>query len=278
MRLRLWLVAVTVFWVTMTVWLWRTEFGERRQPGGVPAAVVWKKILTAPDPSNLEIRHGTNVIGFCHWRPDVGQELATGQRLADDENPLEGLVEQLAYYSLDFEGTLTLPDFPTRTRFTFRLRLDTNQTWQTFDAHVSMRPDVYELFANSGAQTVRLHVDAGGDKINQTFRFADFQQPQKLLGDLGGPMLPTMVGAMGVPLGTNKLSPQSLGLRWEARNDSILVGANRVRAYRLQTKFLDRWRITFFISPVGELLRAEFPGDLVLVNNALAGLRQSTAP
>ena len=87
-----------------------------------------------------------------------------------------------------------------------------------------------------------------------------------------------MIAAMGVPLTTNKLSASSLGLRWDARNDSLLIGGNRVRAYRLQTKLLDRWRVTFFISPVGELLRAEFPGELVLVNNALSGLRQTTEP
>jgi hypothetical protein len=85
-----------------------------------------------------------------------------------------------------------------------------------------------------------------------------------------------MVAALGVPLSTNKFSPASLGLRWDARNDSLMVGRNRVRAYRLQTKLFDRYRITFFISPVGELLRAEFPGNLVLVNDALAGFRDST--
>jgi hypothetical protein len=271
----LWFAGVTAFWITMSVWLWRSEFGDRRQPGSIPPAVVWKKILTAPDTSNLEIRYGTNVIGFCHWRPALGQELATGVRLVDDE-PLEGMVQQLAYYTLDFDGNLTLPDFPTRARFTFVLRLDTNQVWQAFDARVALRPDVYELAANAEAQTVHLKVDSGGDKLNRKFRFADFQNPQKLLQDIGGPLFPAMVAAFGVPLSTNKFSAKSLGLRWDARNDSLLVGRNRVRAYRLQTKLFDRYRIVFFISPVGELLRAEFPGDIVLVNDALAGFRDPT--
>jgi hypothetical protein len=277
MRKSLWLAAVTLFWVTMSVWLWRTEFGERRPPGSLPPTVVWKKILTAPDASNLEIRHGTNVIGYCNWRPDVGQEFATGARM-NDEEPLEGMVQELSHYSLDFEGAMTPPDFPARVRFAFRLRLDTNQAWQLFHAHVSMKPDVYELSANSVAQTVRVRVDAGGDQMDRTFRFSELQNPQKLLTEFGGPMFPTMIAAMGVPLTTNKLSASSLGLRWDARNDSLLIGGNRVRAYRLQTKLLDRWRVTFFISPVGELLRAEFPGELVLVNNALSGLRQTTEP
>ncbi len=276
MRKGLWFAVATVFWITMSVWLWRAEFGNRRQPGSMPPAVVWQKILTAPDTSNLEIRHGTNVIGFCHWRPAIGQEFATGARLADDEEPLEGMVQQLAYYTLDFDGNLTLPDFPTRLRFSFVLRLDTNHVWQTFDAHVTMRPDIYELSVNAAAQTVQVRVDAGGDRLNRKFRFAEFQNPQKLLQDIGGPLFPAMIAAFGVPLSTNKLSAASLGLRWDARNDSLLVGRNRVRAYRLQTKLLDRYRIAFFVSPVGELLRAEFPGNIVLVNDALAGLRDAT--
>jgi hypothetical protein len=271
MPARLWLAAVTVFWLAMSAWLWRAEFGERRQPGNVPAQVVWQKILTAPDFSNLEIRHKTNAIGFCHWRPDLGQESATGARLMEEDEPLEGMVPRLAYYSLDFDGSLTLPDFPTRVRFSMGLRLDTNRVWQQFDARVAMPPDVYELSANAAAQTVRLRVDAGGDKMNRTFRFAELQNPQRVLQELGGPMLPAIVGAMGVPLTTNTLSPTSLGWRWDARNDSILVGGNRVRAYRLQTKLFDRYRIAFFVSSVGEILRAEFPGDIVLVNEALAG-------
>ncbi len=274
MHTRLWLAAVTVFWLVMSAWLWLSEFGERRQPGSIPPSIIWQKILTAPDPSNLEIRFQTNVIGYCRWRPDVGQELATGTRRPDDE-PVEGLVQQLAYYSLDFEGSLTLPDFPARTGFSLLLRLDTNRNWQIFSGRLSMRPDVYELSANAAAQTAHLRVDAGADQLNRTFRFTEFQNPQKLLQELGGPMLPMMAAALGVPLSTNQLSAASLGLRWEARHDSVLVGGNRVRAYRLQTKLVNRYKVTLFISPVGELLRAELPYNLVLVHDSLAALRDA---
>jgi hypothetical protein len=47
-------------------------------------------------------------------------------------------------------------------------------------------------------------VDAGGDKLNRKFRFAEFQKPQKLLQDFGGPLFPAMVAAFGVPLSTLK--------------------------------------------------------------------------
>ena len=49
-------------------------------------------------------------------------------------------------------------------------------------------------------------------------------------------------------------------------------------SYRLQAKLFDLHRITFFVSPVGEILRAELPGNLILVNEALAGLRSNLTP
>jgi hypothetical protein len=260
----------------MSFLLWRSEFGARRQiASSVPPAVVWKKILTAPDLSTLEIRRGTNRSGYCKWRPGVGQEMATGVRMLEDE-PLEGMVQQLANYTLDFDGNMTLPDFPARLRFSSGVKLDTNYSWQTFHLRLTMQPDVYEVSANAADETVRLHVDAGADKIDRLFRFADLQNPQRLLVELGGPMLPAMAATVGLPLSTNRLSAAALGLRWEARNDSLLIGGNRVRAYRLEAKPLDRFKVTIYVSPVGEILRAELPGNIVFVNDHLAGLRNES--
>jgi len=274
MRKRVWLGLVTVFWIAMSVLLWRSEFGLHQQPGsGVPPEMVWGKILTAPDYSQLLIRHHTNTIGSCRWRPDVGQELATGARM-EEEEPVEGMMPELSHYTLDIDGYVMLPDFPVRTRFTSLLKLGTNFAWQRFDGRVLVRPDTYELSASAAEQSVRLQVDAGGDRINRVFRFAELQNPQKLLLELGGPMLPLLAGTMGLPISTNQLSAASLGLRWEARHDSLLIGGNRVRAYRLQTKLLGRYPIKLYVSPVGEILRAELPGEIVLVNEALSGLRQ----
>ena len=276
--MRIWLAIATMFWLAMMFLLWRSEFGSvRRLASTVPPGMVWKKMLTAPDQSTLEIRHGTNHLGYCHWRPDIGQERATGaQMFEEDENPIEGMVPRLAYYTLDLDGNVTVPGFPSRVRFSAGLKLDTNSNWQTFETRVRLRPDVYEVFANAVEQTVRVHVDAGGDQFDRKFRFAELRNPQLLLRELGGPMLPAMIGAMGLPLSTNNISPASLGLRWEARSDSVIVGHNRVRAYRLQTRLLDRYRITLFISPVGEILRAELPNQIVLVNDHLTGLRNAT--
>lgn len=275
---RLWLALVAAFWCAMTFLLWRSESGPYRQvASAVPPGVVWKKMLTAPDHSTLEIRHGTNRLGYCHWRPDIGQERATGAQLLDeDQDPIEGLVPRLAYYTVDVDGNMTIPGFPTRVRFSGGLRLDTNFTWETFEARIRLRPDVYELFASAAEQTVRIHVDAGGDQFDRKFRFSEFRNPQFLLRELGGPMLPAMAGAMGLPLTTNTLSATSLGLRWEARHDFVMVGHNRVRAYRLQTRVLDRYKVALFVSPVGEILRVELPNNIVLVHDQLAGLSSAS--
>jgi hypothetical protein len=271
---RVWLGLVTVFWVTMIALLWRSEFGSRQQPGSsVPPEMVWKKILTAPDYSQLVIRYHTNTIGSCRWRPDVGQELATGARMDEDE-PVEGMIPDLSHYTLDLDGYVTLPDFPVRTRFSSLLKLSTNFSWLRFDGRAVMRPDTYELSASATEQTVSLRVDAGGDQFTRVFRFSELQNPQKLLLELGGPMLPLLASSLGMPIATNQISATSFGLHWEARHDWLTIGGNRVRAYRLQARPLGRYRITLYVSPVGEILRAELPGDLVLLNEALSGLRQ----
>jgi hypothetical protein len=274
MGARIWLGFVFVFWLAMSVLLWRAEFGPRGRPGSlVPTSMVWQKILTAPDTSNLEIRHGTNRVGFCRWRPEVGQALADAQLV--EEFPVEGMIQRPAHYTLDFDGNVTLPGWPTRLRFSAMLKLDTNQVWQKFDLDVTMRPDVYALRADALEQTIEIRVDAGGDRFVRKLRFADFQNPQKLLQEFGGPMFPAMAAAFGVPLSTNQLNAASVGWQWEARTDSLLIGRNRVRAYRLHTRLLDRYNITFYVSPIGEILRAELPGEIVLVNDAISGLRRT---
>ena len=273
---RIWLVGTAGFWVAMSVLLWRTEFGPRRpMASSLPPSVVWKKILSAPDQSTLEIRRGTNRIGSCVWRPGLGQETATGARAPDEEEIIEGSIPSLAYYTLDLDGTVTLPDFPTRLRFTASTRLSTNFVWERFEAGLTIRPDVYKLSADRTREQIQLMVDAGDEQLNRTIKFAELQNPQRLLQQLGGPTLPMMASALGLPLSTNKLSDALTGLQWQARNDSILVGNSRVRAYRLHTKLLDRWKVTLFVSPVGEILRAEFPGEIVLINDHLAGLRNA---
>ena len=267
------IVSITAFWLLMMALLWRIEFGPRKAFGAaVPTALVWERILTAPDSSRLEIRHGTNNIGYCHWRADVGQEFAAGSRLENPGQPVEGMVRHFEYYRLDVDGYVAIPDLRQRARFDFMLRLDTNRLWQEFHLRVTIRPDVYEISANTREQRLRVRADAGGEPFERTFAFAELQNPQKLLVELGGPALPLMLGVMGGSSLTN-LSAQSLGLQWKAHKNSLMLGRNAVRTYRLHARLVGRHEAILYVSPVGEILRVELPHKIVLINDALPGLQ-----
>jgi hypothetical protein len=276
MRKRLLIAAVTIFWIVMMSLLWWTEFGRGKPVGAkVPPHVVWQKILTAPDSSTLEIRHGTNRIGYCRWRADVGQELATGMVMSDSAEP-EGMVRNLTSYTLDIDGSVAIPDVPQRARFVFNITLDTNRVWQQFHLRVTLRPDVYEVSANATQNTVRVMVDAGADKFSRDIPFADFRDPRKLLLDVGGPALPLLLGVMGpLPSVNNNSNTVALPIRWEAHNDAMMLGKNPIRAYRLKGTLLDRYSATFYVSMVGEILRVDFPQKVSLVNDIITGLRRS---
>jgi hypothetical protein len=215
------------------------------------------------------------VIGQCQLRSDLGQVAPPVSAGDEIEEPLEGMVDQLAYYRLDFDGTLSLPDFPNRIRFGFMIRLDTNRVWQEFQFHVNMRPDVYEVSGDAAEQKVRIHVDAGGDKLDRAITFAELRNPQRLLSELGGPALPLVLGVVNPAISGNSTNlSQTLGVRWTAENASLVLGRNSLRAYRLRATVLNRYHATLYVSPVGELLRAELPDDIVLINNAVSALRK----
>ena len=130
--------------------LWRSEFGHHKGfSSAVPASMVWERILSAPDASALEIRRGSNTIGTCQVRADVGQEFATGARVDDSEEPLEGMVQHLTSYRLDIEGSVAVPDLPQRARFGLMAKLDTNRVWKEFWIKIQVRPDIYEISGNA---------------------------------------------------------------------------------------------------------------------------------
>jgi hypothetical protein len=276
MRKPLILAAVSIFWVVMMALLWRMEFGRGKPVGArVPAQLVWDKILTAPDPSTLEIRYRTNRIGYCRWRADVGQELATGAMMVDSPEPVEGMVRNLTSYSLDVDGNVSIPDVPQRARFVFTLTLDTNRVWKHFVLRITVRPDIYEISADSTQKVMRVFVDAGAEKFTREIPFADLQDPRKLLFDLGGPAMPLLLGFLGpLPSADAKDAP-GLPLKWEAYNDALLLGRTPIRAYRLRATLLERYKATFYVSMVGEILRVELPEKVVLVNDVITGLRRA---
>jgi hypothetical protein len=270
---RITLALLTLFWVMMNFLLWRSEFGGSAHRGGaVPLSLVWQKILTAPDDSPLDIVHRGQKIGYCRWVANVGQELATG-KISTDEIPPEGMVKALSSYRIDLGGSVALGDTRNRLRFDFDLKLTTNHVWQEFSLQLKSPPDAsWEISSLAAAQTIHLRTQDEGGVSERVFKLAELENPQLLMQEFGLPVPLELLGAFGFPSGARKAAPLSLGLTWEARNDWFAIGQTSVRAYRLQAKVLDRYRIIIMVSQVGEILRVELPDDLILANNKLTSL------
>ncbi len=262
------LLSVTLFWLLMNVLLWRAEYGQRDAAHtSVPVAVVWHKMLTAPDTSSLTILHHGKKIGFCHWMTSIGEELS---KLKEEDVPPEGMVERVSGYRIQLEGNVALPDFPNRVRFDCALKLATNQLWQEFSLRLNLRPAVWELRSVATEQTLRLKVEDGGERLERVIKFSELQDPAALLRDVAGPFAYGMFSAIHLPIRPQSASSRALGLEWEARNDSAKIGQSLVRAYRLQARLLDRYQARIFVSRVGEILRVDLPDEVVLLNDQLA--------
>ena len=266
---RLYFPAILIFWVTMNVLLWRSEFGSGRELGGaLPVAVVWQKILTAPDDSALQITRGGKVIGYCRWLANVGESVAAGKVAQDDAEP-EGMVNELTGYTVDLEGHVILGELKNRIRFILHMEFTTNRVWKQFTLRVTARPSSWEVHAVAAKESVSVKMDEGGSKWEENLAFADLRNPQRLLGDLGLALPPGLLGANAL---SGSAGPLNLGLDWQSFNDRLKVGHSEVRIYRVQARLFDRYQAVLCISRVGEILRVELTGDLTLLNDALLSL------
>jgi hypothetical protein len=269
MGARIIFAAIAGFFILMNVLLWRSEFTERKQ-GGTPVdrQVVLERIITAPDISSLEITQKGEKIGYGRWIPFVGEPPQTSASTLP-----EGMVRETTGYTIDFNGTLNV-DETNRLRFNCDLKLGTNRTWQEFIVRLHLRPTQWEIRSVASEATLTLNIKEGDQVFQRVFTYTELRDPAKLLGEFGGPLVPTMLAAMGVKLPAAEGMPltASLGLRWEAHNAWLRFGHSRIRVYRLAVRLLERFGAVIYVSPVGELLRVELPGDVLLVNDAMMGL------
>lgn len=277
MTTRITFLLVALFWMTMTYLLWRSEYvGHSELGSSVPAQLVWRKILTAPDESRLEIVHKGKTLGYCRWWPNVGQDQEAIKILSDDV-PDDATPPEPGGYRLNLQGNVVLSEGANRVKFDLEVLLSTNRVWQSFDLRLNLRPTIWEVHAVASEQKVRLvTVEAKGKRTEQVFKFSDLQDPQSLMQDLGVPASLGMVGWMASgrhpQTGATNLPPLDLGLNWKARNDWIPIGHTSVRAYRLDAVLLDRYRMYLVVSGVGEILRIDLPDGWQLVNDDIANL------
>jgi hypothetical protein len=261
-------VVLLAFWVVMNVLLWRSQLtGQQPMGNKVPVELVWKKILTAPDNSSLEILHYNQRIGFCNWAANLGESpLATGKTQTEDYLP-EELITHITGYTLSLDGRAAVN--PTNTaHLNLTLKLSTNELWQEFHARASLRPNTWEISANAAQQKLRLQIVDDSGEWQKVIKFSELDHPETLVQDLGGDISLGMLGAM-LPGGKEGLMSAAQTLKWQAYSDWMQFGHSRVRVYRLETRVFG-YKIFVFVSKVGEILWVELPDKIVLRNEAFA--------
>jgi len=268
---RLLFLLITVFFLTMNVLLWRYSFGRNIIGSGIPTETVWHKMVMAPDPSRLEIRHHGKKIGYGTWAPSIAEDSSASKRMEEDISP-EGMVQEPLGYKIDLGGNFSIENLA-RLRFELDVRLSTNHTWQELNVHLGMRPNFWDVHATTAGETIKLISDDETGHAEQTIKFSDLQNPDKLFHLVGWPLSPGLLAALGLPRNPSQAAPLSLGLKWEARNDWLNIGKERMRVYRLQARLLDRFQMALFISFEGQILRVELPDEIVLINDQLTILQ-----
>jgi hypothetical protein len=267
---RLTLILITAFWLCMNYLLWRNEFAGRNHAGAkVPVAVVWQKILTAPDRSGLHILHHGKEIGNCDWQAALGQELSP-EKMLNDGVPLDTTAPKMTGYRIDFNGSLAVLDnSPNRLRFRISavFSADHDHAWQEFQAVLGLRPDEWELRSKAAEQTLHFRMRGEDESSDHVYKFSDLQNPRFLAQEFQLPLPLQFLDAIGLPAAGQSAAALSPGLVWEARNDWINLGHTAVRAYRLQARIFDRFMIIVMVSEVGEILRVELPDEWTIVND-----------
>jgi hypothetical protein len=273
---RLWLVVVALFWGAMNFLLWRAEYGDSATLGSsLPVSVVWEKILETPDASGLEIRQRGEKIGFCRWsviqENPLEDEASFEESLGQDE--LDGMIENILGYQIQLEGNLsTGSDAGRYLRFGFSTHLKADaQTWTESDLRIGKKGNWLQLATENGSEALKVQHTYEGTHSELSFSFDDLKNPGALLQGLGLPMpwigLPMMAG-----LPNFNLSDLSLGIKWEAGTEFVTVAHTRVRVYYLRARLFDDQKVSLMISRAGEILKAELPNDILLVNDSFTGI------
>jgi len=250
----------------MNTLLWREEYGSRGSGISLPAELVWRKILTAPDSSSLTVYQRGKKTGFCQLATSVEQAMSA---LEEGKPPPEGMVRQ-AGYQIRFDGNVSVGEFTNRFAFNGRVQFSAGRAWRELHLKLSAHGNTVEIHSVATNRTVHLKITAAGTAIEREFTFADLQNPgtllQKVAGDLGGGLPETLDWSS--PLQTPG-APEA-GPRWEAHLDRLMMGHEPVSAYRLETRVLDQ-PLVVFVSPLGEILRVDLPGGVTAVLDQLGG-------
>ena len=254
---RLTFLSITAFWVAMNALLWRAEYGSHGTGVSVPADLVWRKILTAPDVSSLTVFQDGHKTGFCQFSTSVEEAMAA---LDEDKLPPEGIVAR-AGYQIRFDGNVSLGDFTNRLNFAGRVQFSYGRTWRELYLKLSSHLATVEIHSVAANQTAHLKITSDGAIIEHDFTFADLQNPSALLRAFGENFGGGLLGGLDRPAIPQMPVALAGNLRWEAHHERLMIGREPVSAYRLETRVLDQ-PVVINVSILGEILRVELPGGI----------------
>jgi hypothetical protein len=260
MTSRLTFFGVAAFWVTMNVLLWRAEYGSRGGEMPVPVDLVWRKIMTAPDESSLNVFQDGQRTGFCEFSTGVGTEMA---ELDENSPPPEGMVAR-AGYKIHLNGNVSLGEFTNRVHFDGQLQFSSARDWRELSLKISSRLATVEIHSLATNQIVHLKITSDGAIIQRDLAFADLQNPNALLRAFAGNFGGDFFGGFDLPGVPQNSAALAQTIRWEAHRDRMKVNGEPVSVYRLETQVLQN-KIVIYVSTLGEILRIELPGGITAV-------------
>ena len=186
---------------------------------------------------------------------------------ADASAAPEGMVTATGYnLVLDLNLNGTLPS--ERWRVLMQVELNTNRVWQEVSIRLFQRPISWEITARAGEDRVRVRFEEGRTSWEQSFSASDLRQAGGLLGPIAA-FLPAPLITQATTWNPDQWKS---ALQWQARNDWMTVGHNRVRVYRIQATVLGKYEAVIQLSRAGEILRVRLPDALLLANEALPSM------
>lgn len=265
---RIILLVVTLFFGTMNVLLWRTQIvGDNPIASRVPLDAVWQRMLEAPDLSALEIRHQGEKIGALRWVPAVLEAPHDPQR-AESEVVPEGLVKQFTGYQVEADGHVFL-EARKKLQFTFNFELHTNQTLRKLHLRVGARSQAWDFAYAATNQALRLRTEGEGAFEERLFPLATRGDWEAILREFAGPVFANALLALGFRELTAPGLQSSVGVSLQARSDRLRLRHSRLRGYRVTLRWLDRLQASVFVNAVGEIIRADLPEGVMLLNDGL---------
>lgn len=258
--------ALALFWVTMNLLLWQSEFGARDLPGsGVPPEVVWRKILTAPDSSTLNIYHRDERIGLCHWVTSVSEAAANFS-----ESPTARMAQASAGWNVEFDGKWML----SRTnyaKFNGQVRMKNERDLRELAVRLEARDWKLEVAASSPDNEIHLKADGAGLNFAQTLTFEELQNPGAVLQKLARPYLGEFAQNFSWPSAqATATSTFSHAVKWKARSETLQIRHASLRVFRLETELWNRQKLVVVANGDGDLLKIELPDQIVLLQESLS--------